>query len=108
VSEILGFSSISHAPVSGPKWASCLARVRSNRVRADVSSLPRIFLGPRSGPKWAPCLTRVRSNRVRADVSSLPRIFLGPRKGCHVRLNSSGPCQYETGLNLDPSFLGCF
>ncbi|GKE33273.1 hypothetical protein Tco_1452595, partial [Tanacetum coccineum] len=31
----------------GPKWASCLARVRSNRVLADVGSLPRMFLGPR-------------------------------------------------------------
>ncbi|GKB99297.1 ribonuclease H-like domain-containing protein, partial [Tanacetum coccineum] len=47
VSEILGFPSISHVPVSGPKWAPCLARVRSNRVLADVSSLPRMFLGPR-------------------------------------------------------------
>ncbi|GKF02530.1 hypothetical protein Tco_0029453 [Tanacetum coccineum] len=69
VSEILGFPSISHAPVSGPKWV--------------------------------PCLARVRSNRVRADVSSPPRIFLDPRKVCHVRLNSSGPCQYGIGLNLD-------
>ncbi|GKA20538.1 hypothetical protein Tco_0700527 [Tanacetum coccineum] len=32
---------------SGPKWAPCLARVRSNRVLADVGSLPRMFLGPR-------------------------------------------------------------
>ncbi|GKD44797.1 hypothetical protein Tco_1269442 [Tanacetum coccineum] len=47
VSKILGFPSISHVPVSGPKWAPCLARVRSNRGLADVSSLPRMFLGPR-------------------------------------------------------------
>ncbi|GKA21794.1 fructose-bisphosphate aldolase, cytoplasmic isozyme [Tanacetum coccineum] len=76
VSEILGFPSISHVSVSGLKWA--------------------------------PCLARVRSNHVLADVSSLLRMFLGPRKVCHVQLNSSGPCQYETGLNLGPSFLGCF
>ncbi|GJR88617.1 hypothetical protein Tco_0212628 [Tanacetum coccineum] len=47
VSEILDFPNISHVPVSGPKWAPCLARVRSNRVLADVGSLPRMFLGPR-------------------------------------------------------------
>ncbi|GKD50730.1 ankyrin repeat-containing protein, partial [Tanacetum coccineum] len=47
VSEILGFPSISHVSVSGPKWPPCLARVCSNRVLADVSSLPRMFLGPR-------------------------------------------------------------
>ncbi|GJX57159.1 hypothetical protein Tco_0287056 [Tanacetum coccineum] len=31
----------------GPKWAPCLARVHSNRVLADVGSLPLMFLGPR-------------------------------------------------------------
>ncbi|GJX78756.1 hypothetical protein Tco_0326905, partial [Tanacetum coccineum] len=30
---------------------------------------------------------------------------LGLRKTCDVLLNSSGPCQYETGLNLGPSLL---
>ncbi|GJQ93067.1 hypothetical protein Tco_0004206 [Tanacetum coccineum] len=51
VSEILGFPSISLISISGPKWAPCLARVRSNRVRADVSSLPWMFLGPRKAQR---------------------------------------------------------
>ncbi|GJY93556.1 hypothetical protein Tco_0509338 [Tanacetum coccineum] len=71
VSEILGFPSISHVPVSGPKWPPCLARVRSNRVRADVSSLPRMFLGPR---------------KVLLDSGSgtpqLPRLLVLPRRLC--------------------------
>ncbi|GJY36735.1 hypothetical protein Tco_0422113 [Tanacetum coccineum] len=33
----------------GPKWAPCLARIRSSRVFADVGSLPRMFLSPQ---KW--------------------------------------------------------
>ncbi|GJZ27502.1 hypothetical protein Tco_0571755 [Tanacetum coccineum] len=51
VSEILGFPSISHVPVSGPKWGPCLAKVRSNRVLVDVSSLPRMFLGPQKAQR---------------------------------------------------------
>ncbi|GKE13231.1 hypothetical protein Tco_1416782, partial [Tanacetum coccineum] len=57
VSEILGFPSISHVFVSGPKWAPCLERVRSNRILANVSSLSRMFLGPRKA--WRPGYIKV-------------------------------------------------
>ncbi|GJT10676.1 sodium/calcium exchanger NCL2-like protein [Tanacetum coccineum] len=62
VSEILGFPSISHVFVSGLKWAPCLARVRSNHVLADVSSLPRMFLGPRKAQR--PGKPIIRHQRV--------------------------------------------
>ncbi|GKD48353.1 hypothetical protein Tco_1277329, partial [Tanacetum coccineum] len=71
---------------------------------SEILGFPSISLISVSGPKWAPCLARIHSNRVLADVGSLLRTFLGPQKVCHVRLNSSGLCQYGTGLNLGPSF----
>ncbi|GKA23347.1 hypothetical protein Tco_0709309 [Tanacetum coccineum] len=71
---------------------------------SPILGFPNISLISVSGPKWAPCLARVRDKSCFADADSLPRMFLDPRQACHIRLASSGPCQYGIGLSSGPSY----